>query len=288
MAACAISTAYAQDVSTAKWTMQPVTIDGAAEEWHQPLNFYDSETKLLFAISNDSANIYLCFEAKDNMTQMKIMRGGMRVELDTKGRNGKSASIDFPLPPKEREEMGEGDNSHPGSEGGDTSMHGGFGSGIRGAEMWHQRFLTNNITMELKGFASLNGIVPVRGRDISVAMNWDDAANLFYEIKIPISQLLDDGYTADNVLKEITLHAEVFGIKGAGGSSGNGGGFNGRSGRGGFGGSGGMRGGGMRGGRGMRGGGMRGGALGAAYSGNGMGEKTSFKQKFVLGSAGAQ
>jgi len=112
MASCAIAyTARAQDVSTAKWATQPITIDGAATEWHQPLNFYDSETKLLFAISNDSANIYLCFEAKDNMTQMKIMRGGMRVELDTKGRNGKSASINFPLPPKEREEMGEGDNN---------------------------------------------------------------------------------------------------------------------------------------------------------------------------------
>lgn len=277
---------HAQDVSTAKWVTTPVTIDGNADEWHQPLNFYDSETKLLFAIANDSTNIYLCFEAKDNVTAIKIMRAGMQVTLDTKGRHGRSGTIEFPLPPKERRELNEanGGDNKPMS---DTSMQGGeFGGHKPDPAMFHQWFLTNNITMETKGFADANGVLPVRGRDISVAMNWDDADNLFYEVKIPIRQLLDDGYTEDNILKEITLHVAVNGISGAGGG---GGGMQG-------GGMGGMRGGGMRGGGGMgrgggmRGGGMRGGGMGGGMpgAGYGMGERTSFKQKFVLGAANQQ
>jgi len=276
-----IITSHAQDVSTAKWMAQPVTIDGIATEWHQPLNFYDSETKLLFALSNDSTNIYLCFEAKDNMTEMKIMRAGMRIELDTKGRDGRSASIEFPLPPKERSGTDEADNSFR-KGGGDTSMSaGGFGGRRGNASAYRQRFLADNITMDVKGFADVNGIIPIRGRAVSVAMNWDEADNLFYEICIPIKQLFDDGYTADNILKEITLHAYVNAVQGGGGGNrgGGGGGFGG----GGFGGGGrgsGMRGGGMRGGGGRGGGAQGGGMTGDRSS---LSEKTSFKQKFVLG-----
>ena len=283
----ACTSLYAQDVSTAKWMAQPITVDGIATEWHQPLNFYDSETKLLFAISNDSTNIYLCFEAKDNATEMKIMRAGMRIELDTKGRSGRSATIDFPLPPKERDEQPEGDNGQQ-KEGDTSTQAGGYGPRRFDPAMYHQRFLTNNITMDVKGFASGNGMIPIRGRDINIAMNWDDADNLFYEISIPIKDLLEDGYTADDILKEITLHAEVNAMKGGGG--GNGGSGRGGMGGGGFGG-GGMRGGGGRGG-GMRGGGMRGGGMqGGGTQGDGrsdMYQKTSFKQKFVLGTNAPQ
>ncbi len=153
--------------------------------------------------------------------------------------------------------------------------------------MMHQRFLQRNITMDVKGFADGNGLIPVRGRDISVAMNWDDADNLFYEISIPIKDLLEDGYTPEDIAKEITLHAEVNAVKGgntAGGGNGGGGGFNGSRGGGMRGGGGGMRGGGGRGG-GMRGGGggMQGGGDRSA-----MFEKTSFKQKFVLGTNSPQ
>lgn len=282
-------TLRAQDVSTAKWITAPVTVDGNANDWHQPLNFYDPETKLLFAIANDSANIYLCFEAKDNATALKIMRAGMQIDLDTKGRHGRSAIIEFPLPPKERRELNEADGGDN-RPAGDTSMQRGeFSDHKPDPAMFRQRFLTNNITMETKGFADANGVLPIRGRDMSVAINWDEADNLFYEVKIPIKQLLDDGYTEDNILKEITLHVAVNGISGAGGG-GRGGGMQG-------GGMGGMRGGGMRGGGGMgRGGGMRGGGMhgggmgGGSMQGgsNGLGEKTSFKQKFVLGAANQQ
>ncbi len=139
--------------------------------------------------------------------------------------------------------------------------------------------------MDVKGFADGNGLIPIRGRDVNVAMNWDDADDLFYEISIPIKDLLDDGYTPDDILKEITLHVEVNGIAGAGGGGGRSGGGNG-----GFGGGGGMRGGGGRGG-GMRGGGMRGGGGGMQGGGmdrNGLSERTSFKQKFVLGTNAPQ
>ena len=267
--------AKAQDVSTAKWVAQPITVDGNATEWHQPLNFYDSETKLLFAIGNDSTHIYLCFEAKDEKTQMKIMRAGMRIDLDTKGRNGRSASIDFPLAPKERDENNEegGNDFSQGQRSADTCA--GQFNHKHDPAMMFLFFLHRNIFMDVKDFADDNGLLPVRGRDISVAMNWDDADNLFYEISIPIKDLLDNGYTPENIAKEITLHAHINAVKADAVAANRSGSFN--QGR-----SGGMRGGGMRAGS-MRGSGMQGGGDRSA-----MFESTSFKQKFVLGTNTAQ
>src|ERR1700755_2334652 len=87
----------AQEVTTAKWMQQPVVVDGNAGEWGE-LNLYDEDTKLFFAIGNDSNNIYLCFENTDQANQMKMMRAGMKISLTTKGKNKHDATIEFPLP----------------------------------------------------------------------------------------------------------------------------------------------------------------------------------------------
>jgi len=282
----------AQDVSTAKWVPQPVVVDGNANDWHLPLNFYDSETKLLFAISNDSANIYLCFEAKDEATQRKIMRAGMKISLETKGRDRRSASVAFPLAPKDRDKSNEPDNTE---NTGHANASDNAGNNTQAADATYhkpdptvlrQKFLMNNIIMNLEGFVTTNGMVPVRGKSISAAMNWDEQDNLFYEIAIPIKEFLEDGYTAEDIAREITLHVEVNAMQQTErrGGSGDGSGFSDQGGMSGMQG-GGMRGGGMRGGGGgMRGGGMRGGGgMGASGS-----ERTSFKQKFVLGTSTQQ
>src|SRR5690349_1444958 len=86
------------DVATAKWMQQSVKIDGKLMEWQQPLNFYDDETKLLFDIANDSNNIYLSFESKEEIDQMKLMRAGMKITLSTKGKSKHEASVIYPLP----------------------------------------------------------------------------------------------------------------------------------------------------------------------------------------------
>jgi hypothetical protein len=277
--------ANAQDVSTANWMAQPVTVDGIPAEWPKPLNFYDSDTRLLFAISNDSTHVYLCFESKDEQTQRKIMRAGMKVELDIRGKGKRSATISFPLPPKEREDVeGNTDNATATST---TNSRQPLDEANRKEEqaLMRQRFLTDNITMDVKGFAFTNGILPIKGKNITVAMNWDSTGSLFYEIAVPITELFSNGYNAQELAKEITLNVEINALPqppgrntermtAAAPAGGGGGGFGG--------------GGGGFGGRGMRGGGFGGG--GGGFRGNndrsGLYKTTTFKQKFVLGNAG--
>lgn len=77
---------FAQDdVPKAAWVSSPVTIDGKAPDWKLPLRLYDSDTKLFFAFANDDTNLYLCFQAPDDMFQTKIIRAGMEVAVSAKG-----------------------------------------------------------------------------------------------------------------------------------------------------------------------------------------------------------
>src|ERR1700759_2430565 len=94
------------DVATAKWMTQPVIIDGQNTEWGQSLNFYDEDTKLSFALGNDSNNIYLCFESESGPNQMKVTRAGMNITLSAKGKTKHEVSIAYPLPQKEQEPIG--------------------------------------------------------------------------------------------------------------------------------------------------------------------------------------
>ena len=206
----------AQDVSTAGWAVQPVVADGNAREWHKPLNLYDPNTKLLFAMSNDSTTIYLCFESKDEQTQKKIMRAGMRVELSTKWKGRHKVAIAYPLPPKEREnsDTGADDDNAGSNEQEDPSFR------KAAAAMEKKRFLTDNLTMHLEGFAAGNGVVPIRGEHVNVAMGWDSTDNLFYEIAIPIKELADPGYTAEELLKELTLEVAINALPQKGGNRG--------------------------------------------------------------------
>ena len=58
----------AQDgISEAKWQVTPIVIDGNDNEWSHPFNFYDNQSALIFSISNDSKNLYICFSNNDRM-----------------------------------------------------------------------------------------------------------------------------------------------------------------------------------------------------------------------------
>ena len=56
-----------EDISQAHWQTDKIVIDGNNKDWNTPLNLFDDGTGLLFGISNDKKNIYLCFAGKDEM-----------------------------------------------------------------------------------------------------------------------------------------------------------------------------------------------------------------------------
>lgn len=93
------STAYAQDTDPDRevniWAQQPIVIDGNSAEWHEPLNNYNTGTKLAFALANDRDNLYLIIESLDEMTTRKVISGGLTLTINTAGKKKDGFKINF-------------------------------------------------------------------------------------------------------------------------------------------------------------------------------------------------
>jgi uncharacterized membrane protein YgcG len=260
------------DVSKSRWKSGEISIDGNDKEWAKPLNFYDDNSGLFYAISNDHQNLYLVFSVSDQMKMRKLMRTGWSIELSSKEKKRKFiAQLTFP----------------------EVKM---VGKGFQRSNNERENKAEGNLMIKdyesqmpdilLKGFHSGQTELKLNSRkDIQVGIGADSDQNLVYEISIPLKELISENLLQLNELITLNVNVNALSRPSGGGS------YNGSHG-GGEGRGGGMPGGGgrMGGGGGRMGGGMReGGREGGSYRGDegpgnhpGMGEKASFKQKFVL------
>lgn len=177
---------------TAYW--KKPKIDGEPGEWNKPLRFYDAETKLFFAFANDSSNFYLIFQSNDKRNQVKIHLAGMKVFINTKGKEKHKTCIAYPLTDSKvnfaREELNE--EVEPNIED------------LKGT------FKLQNTNMLTTGFASQNGNFPIQDSvGIHAALGWDERNIMTYELVVPLKELFGINYTAKDLEKVITLIVEV-------------------------------------------------------------------------------
>jgi hypothetical protein len=86
-----------KDVLPGTWQAQPVVIDGDSKDWPSPYPNYDSKAMVAYATSNDKYNLYITMETGDELTQVKILKQGMTVSIDTSGKKDAQLSINYPL-----------------------------------------------------------------------------------------------------------------------------------------------------------------------------------------------
>jgi hypothetical protein len=79
------------------WQAEPITIDGDSKDWPSPYPNYDSKSMVAYATSNDRTNLYITMETGDEIAQLKILRQGMTVSIDTSGGRQTPFNINYPL-----------------------------------------------------------------------------------------------------------------------------------------------------------------------------------------------
>ncbi|GAA4464861.1 hypothetical protein GCM10023093_16050 [Nemorincola caseinilytica] len=79
------------------WQAQPIKIDGDCTDWPSPYPNYDAKAMVAYATSNDAENLYVTIQTGDPLTQIKILKQGMAVMIDTGGRKDASFVINYPL-----------------------------------------------------------------------------------------------------------------------------------------------------------------------------------------------
>jgi hypothetical protein len=85
-------------VSDNNWQDKPIKVDGKAKEWEVPLRFYDVDSKLNYTITNDDSNLYYCIRITDDKEEMRVLRAGMEVWIDTAGNKARQIGIQYPYP----------------------------------------------------------------------------------------------------------------------------------------------------------------------------------------------
>jgi len=263
-----------QGFYSSTWQTQPVTADGNAKEWSVPLNYFDGDAKLQYTISNDMQNIYVCIKVADEKAQMKFIRAGVELWIDTTGKNKKQIGVLFPLSKGEHFQRKKSEDGGGRSEGDHES-----GGSLK------KKFFSEPREMELRGFKPpLGGITSLEIKNpVSVSINWDSLNTLVYEAVIPFKTFYKDSLSLRDSVKIFGVNIVAKGFPAPeGGSQGASGGRSGGSmpGGGGMGGAGGMGGGGMRGGGGGGRGGRGGG--GASQASNPMYETHTVKSQIRL------
>lgn len=94
-----ITPIYAQqtnpDVDTNIWMSKPIVVDGNSQEWNEPLNNFNSETRLAFALGNDQNTLYLVIESLDEVTTGRLIRGGLTLNINTSGKKKDGIKLNF-------------------------------------------------------------------------------------------------------------------------------------------------------------------------------------------------
>lgn len=78
------------------WRQAEIKVDGAESEWSGSL-YYLEEQKMGLGLKNDTGYLYIIIKATDQNTQLQIMRTGLTIWLDAKGKKEKTLGIHYPI-----------------------------------------------------------------------------------------------------------------------------------------------------------------------------------------------
>lgn len=167
------------------WQVQPIVIDGDCKDWPSPYPNYDAKSMVAYATSNDEQNLYITMETGDEMTQLKILKQGMSVYIDTTGKKEPGPfTINYPLPNDNDQvdiaELGEGQRREA-QPLNPKKMNQIIGKTAQNANQ-----------LSIEGFKDCNGGFVVsqnNGCGIKVKMRIDEYKQLVWEAMIPFKAI---------------------------------------------------------------------------------------------------
>jgi hypothetical protein len=253
-----------------KFQSELIIADGDATDWGLPLRFGSEIGSLQYSITNDKENIYISVASSDQMTQMRMLRAGLKIYIDPKGNKSTDICLTYPYKDQMEAPRGRGENRNT------------------DPNAMKQKMLLDADIFNTTGFVNMeNRIYDLKDTShFKIGINYDKYNNLVFEAIIPIKNVIANpinfkkapsisvGIIVNNMNNFGTRTVNSNGGEAMRSGMGEGGGMRGGMGGGGM--RGGMGGGGMRGG--MGGGGMRGGMSGGGMRSGGASYNDNNKQ----------
>jgi hypothetical protein len=261
----AIGIANAQSGKQTTGTLQSpptkIAVDGDIKEWGDSLRYYNAEKQLNYALANDKDNLYMAIKIVDRAEQTKVLKEGLTLSIDPKGKKKETFSITFPLNVQGGSPVVDAKNIDMGQITQEER------------DQLQQERITTLRGIKVAGFKDIEGdmITTSNTYGIQTAINYDDAGDLICEAAIPLKFFHADG----SAKSEWAFNFKINGIKRPAPSDADAG----QQSQGGHGGRGGGGGGGGRGGHGGKGGANK---SGLGEDQTEMAKSEDFWEKFYL------
>lgn len=173
---------FAQSTMTASRVSTPIVIDGQANDWDDAEMQFEARDYIKYNFANDGKTLYLCLQTTDELTQIKLIHGGVQWWLDSTGKKKKIATMQFPM--RSKEPLFDRKLRKPNSE--DELEDAANQLNVmriyqRNADQWRE--------MQLTGFyPPLAGVQPLSAKGVpQVRIAWSKTGTLVYEAAIPLA-----------------------------------------------------------------------------------------------------
>jgi hypothetical protein len=165
-------------------------VNGNSSEWDNSLFSFNKSAQVNYALVNDSSAFYICIRIANEAAQMKVLRSGIELRFNSKGKKKAEATLHFPI-------------------GGRTDFGGRLDAGEhRDRKTMHLMYLLQMQDMELIGFKNgVNGFQNIKSgkNGIMAAINWDSTNVMVYEARVPFNIFAGDVQIAEPLAVGIVI-----------------------------------------------------------------------------------
>ena len=167
--------------------------------------YFDVTNNIYYSVENDKDVFYLHIKTKDYLTQVKILRSGLKVEMDTSKWKKNGIEILFPLP-KIDMNLKSLKNPNPKPD-----------SVVAPEDdivILKHKYETEKQSMHLMGFRPpAGGIVPQENKfGIIAKIEWDTTTTMHYDLAIPFVMFCRNKITCSDTTKILDVEITINGL----------------------------------------------------------------------------
>jgi uncharacterized membrane protein YgcG len=176
------TTAFSQDKGAANKLQPPppnIVIDGDLKDWGDSLRYYNQDKQLNYTLANDQDNLYMAIRVNDRSEQLRILRAGLTLSIDTRGKKKETFTMTFPV----------GDQSAPVVAEDAMDLQGGrHDVKQEDREELAKAKLTKLRAIKITGFKDIESETMTTSNTygFKVAIDYDKDGNLVYEAAMPL------------------------------------------------------------------------------------------------------
>lgn len=173
---------FAQEKATVNKLLLPpsnIAIDGELKDWGDSLRYYNKDKQLNYALANDQDNLYMAMRINDRSEQIRVLRAGLTLGIDIRGKKKETFTMTFPVGDQSPESMAE---TAQDLQGGTTDVK------QQDREELMKAKLTKLRAIKVTGFKDIESETMTTSNTygFKVAIDYDKDGNLVYEAAIPL------------------------------------------------------------------------------------------------------